>query len=217
MSSTTSNQSSSEDTTDSTPPKPPAGYAEPYRFTYPTVSLFLGSILLTAMSILIFGTLLTWFQGSPAELFGSTTSETGQATMQFNLSELFLPFLLSILVVAVVHELIHGLAYQRYGYEVSYGIYWSMGAVYAAVFGEFHGREENLVVGAAPLFLITIIFVPLLAVPIPAVAITAFFILTLNTGGSVGDIYALWRFYRMPEGTIFFDHSLQDSFVYEPL
>jgi len=85
--------------------------------------------------------------------------------------------------------------YQRYGYEVSYGVYWRMGAVYAAVFHQFHSREHNLRVGIAPLAILTVVCLPLLAVPNPVIATTAFVILVLNTAGGAGDLYALWRFY----------------------
>ena len=32
--------------------------------------------------------------------------------------------LIAFLTVAVVHEALHGVVFQRYGYDVSYGIHW---------------------------------------------------------------------------------------------
>jgi len=57
----------------------------------------------------------------------------------------------------------------------------------------------------------------LLAVPQPVVATTAFFVLVLNTGGAMGDAYALWRFYRMPRGTVFYDINMDNMYVFEPV
>lgn len=198
------------------PPPTPDGYDDPYRFEYPKLLVTMLAIVVTVVSAVGYGWLLIRLQG-PAVL--PVVFEVGAAeefTVLFDLTRAAIPLVFAFLTVAVVHELLHGVVYQRYGYEVSYGVYWRLGAVYAAVFHQFHSREHNLRVGVAPIAVITIVCLPLLAVPQPVVATTAFFVLVLNTGGSMGDAYALWRFRRMPRGTVFYDHNMDDMYVFEP-
>lgn len=198
------------------PPGAPGGYQDPYRFEYPKLVLFVSAVLLTVGSVIVYGRLLVRLQGPDVLPVVFEVGDQGEFAVVFTLGELAIPFVVSFVSVAVIHELIHGVVYERYGYEVSYGVYWSLGAVYAAVFQQFHSREDNLRVGIAPLAVITVVCLPLLAVPHPLMATTAFFVLVLNTAGGVGDIYALQRFYRLPPGTVFYDITIHHMYVYEP-
>lgn len=198
------------------PPAPPDGYMDPYRFKYPKLLLFVSASVLTVVSVVVYGWLLLRLQGPDVLPVYFEVGTEGDLAVTLALTGMAIPFLFAFLTVAVIHELIHGLVYQRYGYEVSYGVYWSLGAVYAAVFHQFHSRKDNLRVGITPLAIITVVCLPLLAVPHPIVATTAFFVLVLNTAGGVGDIYALWRFYRMPSGTVFYDINMHHMYVFEP-
>lgn len=201
---------------DVSPPATPDRYTDPYRFEYPKLLLFVSASVLTVASVAVYGWLLLRLQGPDALPAVFEVGGEGSVAVTLSLTGMAIPFVFAFLIVAVIHELIHGVVYQRYGYEVSYGVYWSMGAVYAAVFHQFHSREDNLRVGIAPLAVITVVCLPLLAVPHPIVATTAFFVLVLNTAGGVGDIYALWRFYRMPFGTVFYDINMHQMYVFEP-
>lgn len=198
------------------PPATPDGYTDPYRFEYPKLLLFVSASVLTVVSVVVYGWLLLRLQGPDVLPVVFEVGTEGELAVTLALTGIAIPFLFAFLTVAVIHELIHGVVYQRYGYEVSYGVYWSLGAVYAAVFHQFHSREDNLRVGIAPLAIITVICLPLLAVPHPIVATTAFFVLVLNTAGGVGDVYALWRFHRMPSGTVFYDINMDHMYVFEP-
>ena len=201
---------------DVSPPATPDGYIDPYRFEYPKLLLFVSASVLTVVSVVVYGWLLLRLQGPDMLPVVFEAGADGDVAITLNLMGAAIPFLFAFLTVAVIHELIHGVVYQRYGYEVSYGVYWSLGAVYAAVFHQFHSREDNLRVGIAPLAVITAICLPLLAVQYPIVATTAFFVLVLNTAGGVGDVYALWRFHRMPSGTVFYDINMDHMYVFEP-
>jgi hypothetical protein len=173
-------------------------------------------MVMTVVFTIIYGIILVQLQGSNVLPVVFETSAEGEITVMLQFTQVAIPMLFAFLTVAVFHELLHGLVFQRYGYDVNYGVYWRFGAVYAAVFHQFHSREHNLRVGIAPLAIITVIFLPLLAVPHPVVATVAVFVLVLNTAGSVGDIYALWRFYRMPRGTVFYDINMDNMYVFEP-
>ncbi|WP_169732169.1 DUF3267 domain-containing protein [Halostagnicola larsenii] len=198
------------------PPQTPEGYTDPYRFEYPKLLLFVSASVLMIGSVIVYGWLLLQLQGPEILPVVFETGAEEEITIIFTPGETAGPFLFGFLTVAIVHELLHGVVYQRYGYEVSYGVYWRMGAVYAVVFHQFQSRKDNLRVGIAPLVVITGICLPLLAVPHPVIATTAFFVLTLNTAGAVGDIYALWRLYRMPSGTLLYDATIQHMYVFEP-
>lgn len=197
-------------------PKPPEGYAEPYQFEYPKLLLFVSASALLIVSVIVYGWLLVQLQGLEVLPVVFEVGAGDEVAIVFDLGKTAVPFLFGFLGVAIVHELLHGVVYQRYGYEVSYGVYWRMGAVYAAVFHQFHSREHNLRVGIAPLAILTVVCLPLLAVPNPVIATTAFVILVLNTAGGAGDLYALWRFHRLPRGTVFYDVNIEHMYVFEP-
>ena len=198
------------------PPPTPEGYNEPYQFEYPKLLVTLAAMAVTVVSTVVYGWLLVQLQGPEVLPVVFEVGAAEEITILFNLTGTAVPLLFAFLTVAVVHELLHGVAYQRYGYEVRYGVYWRFGAVYAAVFHQFHSREDNLRVGIAPLLIITVVCLPLLAVPQPIIATTAFFVLVLNTGGAMGDAYALWRLYRMPRGTVMYDLNIDNMYVFEP-
>ncbi|WP_440770770.1 DUF3267 domain-containing protein [Natronorubrum sp. DTA28] len=197
-------------------PATPDGYAEPYEFTYPMGVLLIGSGLLGLLSAVVVVGLLSQIHGLELFTFYEVTVEGETTTWTMDLTAIAVPFLVALIVTTVVHELIHGLVFRWYGHTPEYGAVPALGAFYAAVFGEFQNRDDLLRVALAPLLVITAVCVPLLAVPVPIIAITAGFVLILNTAGAVGDLYALWRVGRMPRGTLMYDVDIRHSYVYEP-
>ena len=198
------------------PPPTPEGYSDPYQLEYPKLLLIVGGMVMTVFFTVVYGLILIQLQGSNVLPVVFETGAEGEIRVLLQFTQIAIPMLFAFLTVAVFHELLHGLVFQRYGYDVKYGVYWRFGAFYAAVFHQFHSREHNLRVGIAPLAIITVFFLPVLAVPHPIVATVALFVLVLNTAGSVGDIYALWKFYRMPQGTVFYDINIDNMYVFEP-
>ncbi|WP_121740906.1 DUF3267 domain-containing protein [Natronorubrum halophilum] len=200
------------------PPLPPDGYADPYAFSYPMAVLLVGSgVIAVALSIVVVA-LLSLLHGP--ELFATfydVTVDGDTTTYAMDLTVIVVPFLTALLVTVVGHEFVHGVVFRYYGYDVTYGAVPAMGAFYAAAFGQFQNRNELLRVCLAPLVLITAACVPLLAVPVPIVSITAAFVLILNTSGAIGDLYATWRLQRMPRETLMYDVTIRRSYVYEPL
>lgn len=229
-SSTASTQpSSSADSTqpsssaDSTPlaqsiPSPPEGYADPYTVRYPRTALYLLPVPLVLGSVVLFGW-LTWLAHGREILtaVSQTTVVEGDRIVTMDLISVGIPLVLALAVTAVFHELCHGLALRYYGHEVEYGASLTAGAFYTAALDQFVTRDQLLVVALAPLAGISLVCVPLLAVPVPLVAVTAFFVLVLNTGGAGGDLYLAWRSLQMPPGTLVYDADMHHSYVYEPL
>jgi len=198
-------------------PDPPAGYAEPYAVSYPTIVLIVGSGVLGVVSAVGFISLLVWIHGGSIISFYTTAVTNGAITWSVDLTQLAVPVIAAIVVTAIVHELIHGLAFRWYGYEVTFGFVPTVGAFYAGAFGAFQKKDELLRVGIAPLLVITSICLPLMVVPVPIVALTATFILILNTAGSIADVYLLWRLLQLPDDTLLYDVDIQQMYLYEPV
>jgi UPF0716 family protein affecting phage T7 exclusion len=75
---------------------------------------------------------------------------------------------------------------------------------------------HNSIAAAAPLIVLTVIGVPLLAVP-GVISNIAFVMLLINTSGAVGDVYILYRLARMPHDTLLYDISIETMLIYYPL
>jgi hypothetical protein len=185
------------------PPDPPEGYREPVSFAYPPVKLALGSIALFVLAVVGFGRLTSRVRGETTFEFTVGLAEIGVVAVLFA-------------GTIVVHELIHGLVYRFLGYRVNYGLALNVGAAYAAAFGQFQTRRDNLLVALAPIVVITAALTPLLAVGSLPVAVAAFLVLVVNTSGAIGDLFIAWRLLRMPEGTLMFDVDARHSYVYYP-
>jgi hypothetical protein len=124
--------------------------------------------------------------------------------------------ILALGVTVVVHELVHGVVFGRYGYEVSYGAMPQIGAFYATPFHQFVARDHVVPVALAPLVVISLVGLPLLAVPVPIVAFFVFQLLVINATGASGDLYIVAVLSRKPAGTLLYDSDLRHSYVFEP-
>jgi hypothetical protein len=193
-------------TANSAPPPPP-GYAPAYPCIYPKSRLNLVAVVLGLVLLLVLS-LLTWL------LHGRPSSDS------FTFSGLQAILILSILCLVpigtvIVHEYVHGLAYRLFGYRVTYGIVWPFGA-YAGAFHQYQTRQHALIVALAPLCVITLLFVPLLALPNPVVIVIAFLVFLLNTSGSVADVYWAWRLARILPTALQYDTDAHHIYIYEP-
>ena len=97
--------------------------------------------------------------------------------------------ILALGVTVIVHEFVHGVMFGRYGYHVSYGAMTQIGAFYATPFHQFVAREHLFRVALAPLIIISLVGLPLLAVPVPLIAFFVFQILIVNAVGAAGDLF----------------------------
>ncbi|MFW5713800.1 MAG: DUF3267 domain-containing protein [Brevefilum sp.] len=113
----------------------------------------------------------------------------------------FLFFALLYLGMIVLHEVVHGLFFwlftkdrPKFGFR---GLY-----AYAGAPDWYLAKWPYLIVGLAPLVLISVVgFIAMLFVPIQWVFPILFFI-TLNASGAVGDIYAFFWILPMPNGIL---------------
>lgn len=206
------------DNTTPDPPPTPDGYDGPYLFDYSTIVLLLLSLPMFVLSSVGFGWVLWQIHGQYvfSSVFTITEIDGGTA-FALDVIGVGIPFLAALITVVVVHELIHGAVMQYYGYEVTYGVNPAMGAFYASAFGQFQPREQLFAIGLAPLVIITLVVTPLLAIPIPIGALTAYFVLWMNATGAVGDLYVVWQLRNMPAGTLLYDADLRHWYVFEPV
>lgn len=197
-------------------PAAPAGYRPPYEFRYPAGTLFVLPVPLAVGASALFGTLAWIVQGPNLVAAIRETSVPAPAPVPEELLALAIPFAIALFVTVVIHELLHGFTLRLYGYDVEYGIEPGLGAVYTMALEQFQSREQLLVVTLAPLTVVTLVCLPLLAAT-PLVAVTALFVLVLNTGGAAGDAYLAWRCLKLPPGTLLYDANSEHSYIYEPL
>ncbi len=200
-------------------PEIPDGYRPPSTFAYSSLLLAILSTVAFVVSAVAFGFLLWYFHGRPDEISFTIGSDFSFLLSGVGISVGMVVFFLAGIVVfvgtLVLHEAIHGLVFRRLGYRVSYGFAPKIPALYTAAFDQFVARRDNMLVGVAPLVVITLVAVPLLAGPIP-IALVAYFVLLVNTSGAVGDCYLLWRLWQMPPGTVLYDADIDHSYVFEP-
>lgn len=202
---------------DDIPPTPP-GYQDPYRVEYPTILLFLGSVALGFLAAGFYGWVLLQLHGPTVFAVIFTINDMGNGfEITTNLGLVAIPFLSAIVVTVVIHELIHGLAFRWHGYDVIYGFLPAKGAFYTAAIGQYQQREHLITVGLSPLVIISIVSLILLVIPTPLVAITAYFVLILNTAGSIGDLFMTWRLWRVPTKSLVFDTDISEMYVFEPI
>ena len=177
----------------SEPPTPPPGYRAPLRFRYPTMALQAAAIALLVLA----APLLVWLSYA---LRGDTAVVPPVGTLS-----VILALLGAIVVTVVVHEWVHGLAYQALGYKVSYGVSLHLGAAYAGAFGQWQRRGHNLLVALAPLLVLSPLLLLAVALGGPRVAQLAFAALLFNISGAVGDLYLAYRLLRMPPAALLYD------------
>jgi hypothetical protein len=117
-----------------------------------------------------------------------------------------LGFLLALVVSITLHEVVHGVFFWWLtGHPPKFGL--GPGYAFAAMPGWYLPKRQYLVVGLAPLVVLTIL--GLLYVPfLPNWLIVPFFGgLVFNAGGAIGDIYICLRIAREAEDVWVLDHG----------
>ena len=103
-------------------PATPDGYHDPSLFEHPFVILLLGSVVLLLIATLLFGGVLWTVQGPAVfEALAAVTETPTGFTVVVDMTLVVGVTVLALGTTVVVHELVHGAAFGRYGYRVSYG------------------------------------------------------------------------------------------------
>jgi hypothetical protein len=187
------------------PPAPP-GYQPASRFEYPTVKLQVAALLvlaaITPILLLVAGVLHPQLARDSFARWNDGIS--------------LLIVIGTVIATAVVHELVHGVAYKLLGYKVTFGVSRRLLAAYAAAFGQWQKRNHNIIVALAPLVVLTGVFSPLLLTRSREVLLVAVATLMMNTAGATGDLYLTWRLMQMPKATLLHDVDIKTMLIYLP-
>ncbi|OGO35046.1 MAG: hypothetical protein A2W35_20075 [Chloroflexi bacterium RBG_16_57_11] len=118
----------------------------------------------------------------------------------------FLVIVLALVAVLLLHELVHGAFFwlitrsrPRFGLKITYA--------YAAAPDWYIPRNPYLVIGLAPLILITLVGVALLPLLPAALVLPWVLALALNASGSVGDVYIIGWILARPANALVNDHG----------
>ncbi|BAY92730.1 hypothetical protein FDUTEX481_00698 [Tolypothrix sp. PCC 7601] len=130
-----------------------------------------------------------------------------------------IPFIFLFVVTfgtIIVHELVHGIAFAAFGGSPRYGlkIKYLLPLAYATSPGNFFRRNNFLVIGLAPLVVIDILCLLLLAI-FPQ-APWLIWVIAINTGGAIGDIWMAVQLIRCPQSIRVEDRE-EGMAIYAPL
>jgi len=183
-------------------PAPPDGYARPYRLAHSWVLLFVVGTVLGIVALFVALSLSPLFQ-------------SGRSVGPVEPGSLLLVFLAGIAGTVVLHELIHGLVYRYYGYEVSFAADPLRGTFTTAARGQLHTRTEAIWIALAPLLGLTPVALVFVAIPVQDLSLIGVLMFVINTSGSIVDLDLVRRLRSVPEGTLLCDGDA--TYVYEPL
>ncbi|MEH2033345.1 MAG: DUF3267 domain-containing protein [Nostoc sp.] len=111
----------------------------------------------------------------------------------------FLVLLTIICITTIVHELVHGIAFAAFGGSPRYGlkVKYFLPLAYATSPGDFFRRNAFIMIGLAPLVVLDIVCLLLLAIFPQASWLT--WVIAFNTGGAIGDIWIAVQLLRCPQ------------------
>ncbi len=130
---------------------------------------------------------------------GMFTSPGSAATGDFVVNDWALAILAGVAVMIVLHELVHGFTMRRYGARPKYGVLWSGLMFYATAAGFAFRRNNYLTVALAPLVVLSLIIMAILAAPLTAGQATLLIICgAFNAAGAIGDLWIVRIVTRYP-------------------
>ena len=162
------------------------------------ISMNLVGFVLLILSIWFFGWLAIRMRGTSAISFSFEFSSISSSL--FSVGKL----ILVIFLVLVLHEAIHAIyfwVFSRHKPLVGFkGFY-----AYASMPGWYFPRNQYLLIGIAPLVIITFLGIILLATLPVALIYLVLVALVMNTSGAVGDIFVVLWLLTKPNATLALD------------
>lgn len=168
-------------------------------------------ILLNILGIpwFIFCAVFFIYVASRSGAFGAGNNSGGSGQITITITNLLLALVILIattFAVLVLHELVHGLFFwlftrsrPRFGFKGAYA--------YAAAPGWYIPRPQFLIVGLAPLVLISLVGLLILSVTAPPVSLVFLVALILNATGAIGDLYMVVRLLFAPRDLLIEDEG----------
>ena len=173
---------------------PPDGYQPRQVIRYPALAINLASVAI----LCIITPLAIWLT------YLLQTIALHAFTFPLTLDDILLGWFAMIATLGI-HEAIHVVVIRVYGYDASCGLLWRQLAAYAGAFGQWLPRRHALLITLAPLIIITIIALPLLAAAQRLLVVVGFSTLLANTSGAAGDLYITWQLLRLPRQALIYD------------
>lgn len=155
------------------------------------IKLNIAGLVLMILSGWLFGAAAFWLRpGETASSLIFDLSGTG------GLLAVLIVLLISFATI-VLHEAVHGLGFIYFaGVRPTFGFRWVY--AFAAASGHYIPRGRYLPIALAPLGVISILGVALMAV-VPAQWLTALWLAcVVNASGSIGDLWVVWLLLRLP-------------------
>jgi hypothetical protein len=120
---------------------------------------------------------------------------------------LILASLVLVFLLLSLHELCHGLAFQLFGVRPRYGINLSKGVAYASASDHYLTRDAYLIVAMAPLVVISLLTVTLMALTGGGLRFVVGLLGAINAGSSVGDLWFFGVCLRYPRSLLVRDYG----------
>ncbi len=173
----------------------------------------IGAIGAGIASLLLFGWLLVLFTNflRPAALDSVRLRYLIRSTPTVTALDipfaLFRDFFFALVAMMIVHELVHGLFYWLFSRKRPKFGFHGLFPYAAAPTGVYFPRNQFLVVGLAPLVLLTIVGLLLVViVPIPLVPFLLFLV-AFNAAGAAGDVIMAMQLMSFPSETVMEDND----------
>lgn len=114
----------------------------------------------------------------------------------------WLSIFLSLLIVIVVHEALHGLVIALVGHRPRFGVLWRLGAFYATADGAYFPRDVFVAIALAPIVVITLVALIGQALLPDTLGYLLAWAAALNAGSSIGDLWMTAVVRRYPPDAI---------------
>ncbi|MGB0387693.1 MAG: DUF3267 domain-containing protein [Ardenticatenaceae bacterium] len=156
--------------------------------------LNMAGLLLFVLFCYLFRLASTWLRSPNEPLFSFTLSLTSGLLW-------LLTILACFVAVITLHELVHGLFFwlftkekPHFGFKIAYA--------YAAAPKWYIPRNQFIIIGAAPLVILTLAGVALIPTVPNWLLPGLLFSLAFNASGAVGDLYIIWWLLRKPSNVL---------------
>jgi hypothetical protein len=164
----------------------PAGYQQVYQLNLESQRVL---ILLNLIGLALLGVGIVIFWGVDRLLVACGVPSGFNPLNGATPVGMAIVILFALLAILSFHELCHGLAFQVFGARPRYGFSLRKGVAFASADKYYLTRDAYLIVGLAPLFVITLLTVLLMALTGGELRTVFELAGAMNVGGAVGDMW----------------------------
>jgi hypothetical protein len=184
----------------------PPGYYAARSLHYPTVATNVAALglLLVLTPMLSFG---VWF------LHRSTVTH---GEYPIGLVEVLVA-LSALLLTIVMHEWLHALATQAYGYQTQFVLNWRRLLIGICTPAQMQQRNHALLATLAPLVCISLPALALSLTPMHSLIAAGTVALLTNLVSSAGDLWLAWALLGLPDDALVYEIDAEHALIFEPV